>query len=149
MEDDPIKIREITHMYASIVVAIDIAQLDRGEQIVKKAVALLDQGGKIALVNVVEELPSYLAIEVPVDLLGTARQDATTKLQELRDRVGISASIDVRTGAPAHEILAAAQAYGADLIVLASHKPDFSNYLIGATADRVVRHAKCSVLVDR
>ncbi|MBB4142792.1 universal stress protein [Rhizobium rhizoryzae] len=136
-------------MYASIVVAIDIAQLDRGEQILKKAVALLDQGGKIALINVVEELPSYLAIDVPTDLLGSARQEATAKLQDLRERVGTSASIDVRTGAPAHEILAAAQAYSADLIVLASHKPDFSNYLIGATADRVVRHAKCSVLVDR
>lgn len=136
-------------MYASIVVAIDVAQLERGEQIVNKAVALLDHGAKLTLVNVVEELPSYLAIDVPVDLMGEARQDSTTKLQALRDRLGISASIDVRTGAPAHEILAAAQTYGADLIVLASHKPDFSNYLIGATADRVVRHAKCSVLVDR
>ncbi len=75
-------------MYASIVVAIDIAQLDRGEQILKKAVALLDQGGKIALVNVVEELPSYLAIDVPTDLLGSARQEAMTKLQDLRERVG-------------------------------------------------------------
>ncbi len=46
-------------------------------------------------------------------------------------------------------ILAAAEAHGADLIILASHIPDFSNYFIGATADRVVRHAKCSVLVDR
>ena len=136
-------------MYKSIVVAIDIAQIERGEQILKKAAALLDQGGKIALVNVVEELPGYLTIDIPADLMGAAREDAKKRLQELRDRAAASAQIDVRTGAPAHEILAAAQGYGADLIVLASHKPDFSNYLIGATADRVVRHAKCSVLVDR
>ena len=37
----------------------------------------------------------------------------------------------------------------ADLILIASHVPDFGNYFIGATADRVVRHSKCSVLVDR
>lgn len=41
------------------------------------------------------------------------------------------------------------QRHKADLIIIASHTPDFSNYFIGATADRVVRHAKCSVLVDR
>ncbi|MFD1746598.1 universal stress protein [Rhizobium helianthi] len=136
-------------MYRSIIVAVDVAQLEKGERILQKAVALLDQGGRITLVNVVEELPTYLAIDVPTDLMGAARKDANDKLQELRDRAGVSATVDVRTGAPAHEILGAAQAYGADLIVLASHKPDFSNYLIGATADRVVRHAKCSVLVDR
>lgn len=34
-------------------------------------------------------------------------------------------------------------------IVMASHKPDFSDYLIGSTAARVVRHAACSVLVYR
>lgn len=136
-------------MYKSIVVAVDIAQLDKGEHILQKAVTLLDQGGRITLVNVVEELPTYLAIDIPTDLMGAARKDSNEKLQELRDRVAVSATVDVRIGAPAHEILAAAQAYGADLIVLASHKPDFSNYLIGATADRVVRHAKCSVLVDR
>jgi nucleotide-binding universal stress UspA family protein len=33
--------------------------------------------------------------------------------------------------------------------MIASHIPDIYNYFIGATADRVVRHAKCSVLVDR
>ena len=42
-----------------------------------------------------------------------------------------------------------AEKEGADLIIIASHRPDFTNYLIGATADRVVRHATCSVLVDR
>lgn len=136
-------------MYRSIVVAVDIAQLERGQQILDKAISLLDAGGAITLVNVVEELPTYLAIDVPTDLMGAARKDANEKLQQLRDQAGIKATVDVRAGAPAHEILAAAQAYGADLIVLASHKPDFSNYLIGATADRVVRHAKCSVLVDR
>ena len=34
-------------------------------------------------------------------------------------------------------------------IVMASHKPDLSDYLLGSTAARVVRHATCSVLVYR
>lgn len=37
----------------------------------------------------------------------------------------------------------------AELIVIASHKPGFSTYLLGSTAAAVVRHAKCPVLVVR
>jgi nucleotide-binding universal stress UspA family protein len=37
----------------------------------------------------------------------------------------------------------------ADLIVMASHRPEMGDYLIGANASRVVRHAEVSVLVVR
>ena len=47
------------------------------------------------------------------------------------------------------EILEAAESIGADLIVLASHRPGLQDYLIGPNASKVVRHAKCSVLVIR
>ena len=33
--------------------------------------------------------------------------------------------------------------------MIASHKPGFSDYFIGSTAARIVRHAQCSVLVTR
>jgi nucleotide-binding universal stress UspA family protein len=35
----------------------------------------------------------------------------------------------------------------ATLIVMGAHRPAFQDYLIGPNAARVVRHAKCSVLV--
>jgi universal stress protein F len=136
-------------MYSSIIVAIDVAQLGKAERLAAKAAMLVDAGGKITLVNVVEEVPGYLTIDIPTDLMGQARADGQAKLGALRDKLGLDAQIEIRQGAPAHEILAAASANKADLIMLASHVPDFSNYLIGATADRVVRHAKCSVLVER
>jgi nucleotide-binding universal stress UspA family protein len=47
------------------------------------------------------------------------------------------------------EILDAAESVKADLIVLASHRPGLQDYLIGPNASKVVRHAKCSVLVVR
>ena len=37
----------------------------------------------------------------------------------------------------------------ADLIVMASHRPELRDYLLGPNAARVVRHADCSVLVVR
>lgn len=136
-------------MYKTILVAVDIAQMDKAERILQKAKQLSASGGRILLVNVVEELPAYVVSDLSVDMLVDARKTAETELAELCDRSGVTADIEIRQGAPAREILAAAEETKADLIIVASHVPDLSNYIIGATADRIVRHAKCSVLIDR
>lgn len=47
------------------------------------------------------------------------------------------------------EILADAERSGANLIVIASHQPELSDYLLGSNAAKVVRHAKCDVYVVR
>ena len=136
-------------MYKKIIVAVDIAQVEKAERVLTKAADLRGRDGTIVLVNVVEELPAYVVSDLSVDMLVDARRTAETELTELRSRTGVTADIEIRQGAPAREILAAAEDTHADLIIVASHVPDLSNYIIGATADRIVRHAKCSVLIDR
>ena len=37
----------------------------------------------------------------------------------------------------------------AELVIIASHRPDITTYLLGSNAAAVVRHADCSVLVVR
>ena len=56
---------------------------------------------------------------------------------------------EVRVGGIYHEILAEAAEWGADLIVVGSHRPVVSDYLLGSNAKTIVRHAVCSVLVVR
>jgi len=55
----------------------------------------------------------------------------------------------VTTGSIYEEILEVARTTGADLIVIGSHQPHLSEYLLGPNAARVVRHAKTSVYVVR
>ena len=136
-------------MYKKIIVPVDPAAIAIGEKILTKAKSLLDDGGEIVLVTIIEDIPGYLAIDVPVDLIEGAINDAKAKLVTLKEKTGVAAHIEIRSGAPAREILATAEEHKADLIVVGSHVPDFSNYFIGATADRLVRHSKISVLVDR
>lgn len=136
-------------MYKKIIVPVDVGALEKGEKILAKAAALLDAGGEVVLLNVLEDMPGYLAIDLPVDLMENALNENKAKLVQLKEKTGLNAKVEIRSGAAAREILTAAQEHGADLIIVASHTPDISNYFIGATADRVVRHAKCSVLVDR
>ena len=136
-------------MYKKIIVPIEIGSIAKGEKIFRKAAGLLDNGGEIILLNVVEDIPTYVAVELPGNIVEDAMKEGRDGLNELVAKTGIQATVEVRNGPPANSIIAAAESHGADLVTVASHFPDIYNYFIGATADRVVRHAKCSVLVDR
>ncbi|TPW31627.1 universal stress protein [Martelella alba] len=136
-------------MFKQILVPVDIAALEKGGDILRKASELLDEGGSITLLHVVEEVPAYLSIDIPVDVIDNAVEDAKDKLKQLKDELKVDAHIELRTGPASREILSAAKDRKTDLIIIASHRPDLSNYLLGSTADRVVRHATCSVLVRR
>jgi len=71
------------------------------------------------------------------------------ELDALAAAVDPGAGAEVRQGNAAATILDAALAMQADAIVLGSHRPGYRDVLLGSTAARVVRHAKCSVVVDR
>ena len=88
----------------------------------------------------------------PEDYLDRAVADATAKLEELSAKhvpAGIAVDHRVAHGTIYKEILSAATDLGCDLIVMAAHRPELEDYLIGPNAARVVRHGKCSVLVVR
>ncbi|MGG7517199.1 universal stress protein [Allorhizobium undicola] len=136
-------------MFKKIIVPVDCGQMGKGEKSLRQAASLKNPDGEIILLTVVEKIPAYLTIDVPYELNATAGDEARRIVSHLASRTGIEAKVELRFGAAAHEILECARDHAADLIIIASHVPDFSNYLIGATADRVVRHARCSVLVSR
>ena len=138
-------------MYSSIVVAV--ALFNNGatsRPLIQRARALLAEGGVITLVHVLDEIPAYLAASVAQEDLLDHRKAIRAQLTSLAAEAGdVRIDIDLRGGNAAAEILACAQECQADLIMIASHKPGLSDYFIGSTAARVVRHAQTSVLVSR
>ncbi|MDR6755992.1 nucleotide-binding universal stress UspA family protein [Mycoplana sp. BE70] len=136
-------------MYKKIIVPVAMDQLERGEQILRRAADLLADDGEIVLVHVIEAATGYLSIEFPAAMVEMEIKQAEERLGRMRQDLGISALIDIRYGGSARQIIAAAEEHEADLILIASHRPGLTNYLLGATADRVVRHSPMSVLVDR
>jgi nucleotide-binding universal stress UspA family protein len=62
---------------------------------------------------------------------------------------GVPVTKHVKVGQVYRMVLKTAADIEADLIVMASHRPEMGDYLIGANASRVVRHAEVSVLVVR
>lgn len=138
-------------MYRKIIVAIALGGIEKGEKILRKAASLLDDGGEIIALNVIEDVPSYVAIELPANMVEDVMKDSREQLQALLAAAGVAATVEIGNGPPAKAIISAAESHGADLIIVASHVPDFSNYFIGATADRVcaMPNARCWLTVRR
>ena len=136
-------------MYKHIIVAVDLSHGEAGKSLLDKAIQLVDQGGVIRLLHVLEDVPSYIAAELPRDLNDRREAEAKVELGLLSGGVSASVESEVRTGAAAGQILQCAEDASADLIMIASHRPGLSDYFIGSTAARVVRHAQCSVLISR
>ncbi len=136
-------------MYKHIIVAVDLSHGDAGKALIQKAVQLLDEGGTIRLLHVLEDVPSYIAAELPRDLNDRRKAEGKVALNLLAEGVPATVEPEIRTGAASGQILQCAEDTKADLIMIASHHPNLSDYFIGSTAARVVRHAQCSVLISR
>jgi nucleotide-binding universal stress UspA family protein len=134
-------------MYKTILVPVDLSHADVGERILKLARRVGGNDAIITLLNVIEEVPGYVSVELPAGLMAKNIEKAKTELAALAAKAG--ADHEVRTGHSSTTILDHAQRIGADLIVIGSHRPGLQDYFLGSTAARVVRHAQCAVLVDR
>jgi nucleotide-binding universal stress UspA family protein len=109
-------------------------------------------GGSVRLINVQPLTPVMLAEYVPPDFEAQQRRSSEDVLGIIAGECGLDAahvSFTVRQGGIYHEVLEEAKEFGADLIVMSSHRPAMRTYFLGSNAGHVVRYARCSVLVVR
>jgi nucleotide-binding universal stress UspA family protein len=140
-------------MYKSILVPVDLAEADLADPAIASAVAFAEMsGGTVRLVYVRSLVPITYMEFVPADFDAEQQTDAEAKLAAIAAAVALPAervSARVLVGSVHGEVLAEAEASGADLIVIGSHEPGMLAYVIGSNASTIVRRAKCSVLVVR
>jgi nucleotide-binding universal stress UspA family protein len=140
-------------MFKSILVPIDLADINLAKPAISRAVALAGTHGTLRLVNVLPMTPVMLAEYVPADFDAQQRDSAEEALAIITAETGLGpqriSSVVRQGGGIYHEILQEAAAIGADLIVMSSHRPAMRTYFLGSNAGHVVRYAKCSVLVVR
>ena len=140
-------------MYKCIVLAVDLAEPTPAPKGLTEAVELAKAGGgELRLVNVQPVIPATFMEYVPVDFDVEQSNRAKEALEAILASVDLPAerkSAVARAGGIYHELLQEASDWGADLIVVGSHRPVMSDYLLGSNAKTIVRHAQCSVLVVR
>jgi nucleotide-binding universal stress UspA family protein len=110
-------------------------------------------GGKIALVHVIES--GRLVGELSESDTGMTEiprrvEEQLCSLASRSSEPALFDNVEVRTGRPSQQICQAANEFGSDLIVISTHSYTRLDYvLLGGTAERVICHAPCPVLVVR
>lgn len=140
-------------MYDTILLTIDLNDPTSWERLFPTAAAFCDKfGSKLYVMTVVPDfgLPSVSQF-FPENYADAAVEEARKELAKLAKTHLAAAEVEqlVAYGTPYSEILDAAKRIGCSLIVMASHRPELQDYLLGPNAARVVRHANCSVMVVR
>ena len=140
-------------MYKRIILAVDLADASAAPKGLAQALEIARAwGGDLRLVNVQPVVPATFMEYVPADFDAEQSKRASELLNDVLSGVDLPAgrkSCAARAGGIYHELLQEASDWDADLIVVGSHRPVMSDYLLGSNAKTIVRHAQCSVLVVR
>ncbi|WP_417683780.1 universal stress protein [Roseibium sp.] len=141
-------------MYKSILVPVDLAEASSWRKSLPVAKAMAKTfGSDVHVVAVVPDFgKSIVGSYFPKDYEGDALKAAGEMLKQfINDHFegDLKVKGHIAHGTIYEEINRAADKLNCDLIVLASHRPELKDYLLGPNAARVVRHANQSVLVVR
>lgn len=134
-------------MYKKILVPMALDH-DISSETLAIAKALGEDGCEIVALHVHEEVQgsakAYLDDGVVEAGMAHAKETMAQKLAGLDNITPV-----LVIGHSARTIIDFANTNGIDCIVVGSHKPGLSDYFLGSTAARVVRHANCAVHVHR
>lgn len=134
-------------MYNTILVPVDLGNPEQGSKALGIARQIGGQQSRIIALFVASELPHFITGQLPEGVV--EKNLAVARKELLRHAEKAGAESEIRSGHPPTVVLEYAKEVGAELIIVGSHRPGLQHYLLGSTAARVVRHAECSVLVDR
>ncbi len=145
-------------MYKKILIAVDGSEIskfvfERGIEIAKRegsqaaVIAVVDTAMMYNLATASEIHPSFLNVQAQVLRdQETAMRKFTSSLKAYCD---YGFEEEVRTGIPNKEIIAYAEKWEADLLVVGSYGKSgwVSEFLFGTTAEKLIKMAKTDVLV--
>jgi len=141
-------------MIKSILLPVDLNHQSSWDKALPHAVSLAQTHGATihALTVIPDDGMSLVGSYFPKGFSEEATKTTQATLAAwLADNIpeGVAAESHVLHGPIYKEIIAAADSLKCDVIVMASHRPEMKDYLLGPNAARVVRHAPQSVLVVR
>ena len=141
-------------MFKRVLVPVDFSDLSTRP--LEYALSLVAAEGRIVLLSVIDDVypnPDVFAFQLPwADFHRQIEGEAERRLAELAAEAGGGDRVEVRVtrGHPARTIERIASEEGFDLIVMATHGTrGLQHALLGSVTDKVVRQARCPVLVVR
>lgn len=140
-------------MTKRILVPVDLHQEADRAFLLEEAVTYAQAtNAKLILLNVVDIDFDSSMVDRFDDVKNQYAQAAKQKLRDVASRRvpdELIEDIKVTSGRSYSKVVDAAKELNVDLIIMAAHKLEMAEYMLGMTAARVVRHAHCSVMVVR
>lgn len=139
-------------MTEKILVALDLSHA--GAKVLDTAREMSERRkAELILMIVLPTVPAIVDSFMPSNYQNEAVSKTRVALEERLDEKGIARDaykIVIKHGSPYDEVISYAKKIEADVVVVGSHAPKSpSDYLLGSTASKIVRHAGCSVFVVR
>ena len=141
-------------MFRRILLPIDIAEPEIAKEAIDAAVGMAKAfDSQIRLIHVASPVvvasPMAVIPQEVYDELGVYEKAELERTAAAIERPKDTLSAVVRVGAVYPELLAEAEEWKAELIVVGAHKRSMATYLLGSSAAAIVRHAACTVMVVR
>jgi len=140
-------------MFKNVLLAVDLNVPGSWKRALPAAIEVCrHESATLHVLTVVPGIDPSISPYFPHDANGKMLRKAAEDLRQfVKENVPpeVRAKDMVSQGSIYREILDATEKVGADLVVMASHKPEVTDYLLGTNAAHVVRHCPRSVLVVR
>lgn len=142
------------YIYKNVLVPTDFS--DGSENALNHAIDIAkSMGATIHLVNVIQPVVYPTGIEIAHESLLNLEQDLEDnakkqleKIEKRLDNLSINYSCSILTGSADDQIIEYSKSENIDLVVIATHGASgFEHFLFGSTTEKVIRKAKCPVLV--
>ncbi len=141
-------------MFKHILLAVDLQHDDSWDKALPVAIEHAKAfGSTLHIMTVVPNFGSSIVSSFfPIDHEEQVMKGANKALHDFVDQHipdDIKVQHIIGHGSAYEEILRVSEEIKSDVIIMGAHRPRMEDYLLGPNAARVVRHAKCSVLVVR
>ena len=141
-------------MYKKILFAVDLGQPQQSRKALATTIGFAQTlGSEVFVATVVPDFGmSIVGSFFPAGFEKKAIEEGRQQLEKYcAEKIpdGITHHLVIGHGAIYEEIINAAKAANCDLIIMASHRPELEDFLLGPNAAKVVRHAPMSVMVVR
>ncbi len=140
-------------MYNTVLIPMDLEHEDMFPKAVALAQQLIgDEKGEIHAVYVDQNLVHHGNFSLSEDTVKQALGDMKQQVKKLFKKYvpeHLRGKCRVKSGVVYDTVLEEADKVKPEVIIVAAGRPGFSSYLLGSNAEKIVRHANCSVFVVR
>jgi len=140
-------------MYNTVLIPMDLEHEDMFPKAVALAQQLIgDENGEIHAVYVDQNLVHHGNFSLSEDAVKQALGDMKRQVKDLFKKYvpeHLRGKCRVKSGVVYDTVLEEADKVKPEVIIVAAGRPGFSSYLLGSNAEKILRHANCSVFVIR